>query len=229
MTSRIIPVLSIMSEIYACKKADRFPLYLHHLQGAAGSDLVLPISGYNPMAEIEVADVVNSLIEAEIENRLAAEILQLQQRVQLSSEIGFALNIVDDLGGAWSHKSVVDFKDKFQNQALLARSFAIVSVYTSEVITLPLIIERLSASYYRCRFQLDHGFPTKLIDHVKQETYVREQLSPSNELRHSWKQKDKNLISLYGQSVDYNLIFNYWYGNKVCDELGYPCPLGGFQ
>ncbi len=57
MNFELLPILNLMLNFYEKPRDfDRFQTYLALLQGDTKGDLVLPISGFNPMAKAHVLD-----------------------------------------------------------------------------------------------------------------------------------------------------------------------------
>lgn len=223
MKFELIPTLKIMEKIYSLPIGnERFNLYLGTLQGSSKSELKLPIAGFNPMAKSEVKDLINELIEHKIEDKIEEQLkfFQTNQNLDSSISIGVALNITDDLGGAWSEKYTTDFKNRFKNESILQRNFCVLTVFTSEKITEELILKRLKTSLLRCIYQLENGFPKTLLDHILQER----QAFSNSEIEHGLlnKAESSNFIEKYKSSTSYNHIFYYFYGKEVCDALNYP-------
>lgn len=132
-----------------------------------------------------------------------------------------AVNLVDDVGGAWSSHYATDYKNRFDIGGLVNRNFCVPYFWTSEDYTKDLVIQRTEAAVFRTLYWLNKGQSTTLKDCLGQEQFVFQQLSAKGQ-----KQTlEPNLQAFYDQyqnTSNYNLIFNFFYGDKAAEALGYP-------
>jgi len=124
--------------------------------------------------------------------------------------IQVVLNLADDIGGAWTDRYTTDFSSKFEIQAFVKRNFCAPYFWASETYTKELIIQRTREYAYRTLHVIENGKPTTLKDHIQQEVYV--QFHSNNIFQISENNAD---------SEDYNLIFNFFYGDEASESLAY--------
>ena len=203
----------------------RFEAYLQLLQGNAKGDLVLPVGGFNPMAKEHVPAKLLELKALDAEGIMAATLKGLGKStgIEASGRIfKVVLNLSDDLKGGWTNRYTSDYDSKFKLGALVNRQFCIPVFWSGENYTQALVRERTEEYALRTLYWLSHPKPVTLQQHVEQERFVAERSGKLTEylndykVLHAFYKKHKN-------SDEYNLIFNFLYGDEACKTLGYPC------
>ncbi len=203
---------------------DRFNKYINKLQGDTKGDMTLPIAGFNPMAKEHMLDKISELEALQAEKIMEETIHAFNKDLGEESDrhISVVLNIADDLAGAWTHFYTTDFDSKFKLNAFVSRDFCVPYFWTSESYTEALIHERTQAYLLRTQYWIQHGKPIKLADYFQQESFVCSKLSKNTPTQETDVFSD--LISHYNthrNSEDYNLIFNFFYGDKGSRSLGF--------
>ncbi len=219
------PILDQMEDLYLLPhNKTRFEKYLLLLQGYQGEDLQLPIGAYNPMGNENTLLKLRELLKLDAE-ALAAEVLdKINNQIagNESREISVVLNLVDDVGGAWSHRHTTGFSNSFRLEALIKRNFCTPCFWTSENYTMEKIKNRTESQVYRCLYQIKNAVPQTLHDHVEQEIYVLRNLArPDLDLKKQDLSKVEQHYLENGDSEDYNLIFNFFYGDAASQSLGF--------
>lgn len=225
MPFKLRPILSEMKDMYSKPiSGSRFQEYLFKLQGNTKGELILPIMGFNPMAKEHVLLKLEELEElnAEVIMQDAIHEVNLLFDTRILEDILVVLNVADDLKGAWTNFYTTDFESKFNRHALTKRNFCAPYFWTSETYSSELIKCRTKAYLLRSIYAKANPKPTRLMDYVEQEKYVAKYVSPDG------KNKDNNqfefIDSFYKsnkQSEQYDLIFNFFYGDEASVSLAY--------
>jgi len=225
MNFEILPTLDIMKELYSQPlTGQRFKDYLRELQGGTRGELVLPIAGFNPMAKghilkkIKELEVLNAeQVMEEVAQKLNATLNSTENRT-----IKIALNLADDLKGAWTNRHSTDFDSKFKINAFVERGFCTPYFWTSEEYTTDLIKERVQNYLNRTIFWMKNGRTKTLEDHLNQEVFVMK--SSERKASQLSTQEIENIHTFYlnhKDTDDYSMIFNFFYRDDVSESLGY--------
>jgi hypothetical protein len=224
MVFQLLPILSIMRDFYQKpRNPERFQTYLQLLQGNTKGDLVLPIGGFNPMGKEHVLEKLNALDALNAEQIIENTLLEFNKKQNKTPIFKVALNLSDDLHGGWTNRFTTDYDNKFKINALVSRQFCTPVFWTSEEYDAALIKKRTLASLYRTLYWSTHPKPTTLKDHIEQEKYVAQQVGFKEELPDIDFKKWADFYQKHADSDDYSLIFNFLYGDKVCEALGFGC------
>lgn len=221
MQFEMLPILDKMYALYQKpRNIDRFSKdYLTLLQGDTKGDLAMPISGWNPMAKEHILGKITALKELDAE-KIVQHILNEQNIIWKDSfpyiTWKVCLCIADDLKGGWTNHYTSDYDSKFKLNALVNRHFCVPFFWSSETYDIPLIQQRTLAYLYRSIYWLSKPKPKTLAQHLEQEEFVANYLkiSTHNPDLAAFYQKYKN-------SEEYNIIFNFFYGDKASEELGF--------
>lgn len=227
MIFKITPVIDLMLELYEKPiSPDRFKEYLAKLQGNTKGDLALPISGFNPMAKEHVVAKLHELKSLKAESLITNTLIELNKElsdVLASDTFSVLLNVADDLKGGWTNHYTTDFDSKFKLNGLVERNFCTPYFWTSEAYTEELIVQRTKEYAYRTVFWLQNGKLKTLRDHIAQEKYIaRKTNKPKIDFDAEEYQKLHQYYSKNQNEDDYNIIFNFMYGDTVCNSLAYP-------
>lgn len=228
MRFEIVKVLDKIQELYKLpKSSERFDKYLYMLQGEfkKENDLLLPITGFNPMGNKLACSKLEKLIALKAEEIAEEELLKINRALEINdnSVIQVGLNLVDDIEGSWSNYYTADYTSKFEIASLLKRKFCTPYFWTSETISEETIIQRVRAYIYRTVFWIKNGKPETLLDFLGQEIYVcKKSKEKSDELEGDKFSEIENLYNQHFNSIDYNLKFNFFYGDNASKSLGYP-------
>ncbi len=185
--------------------------------------MILPIAGYNPMGADHILFKLNELQELNAEQIIQEELGKINANIHSKKDrtIQVVLNLADDIGGAWTDRYTSDFSSKFEIQAFVKRNFCAPYFWASEAYTEELIIQRTQEYAYRTLYVMEKGKAITLKDHVEQEIYV--QFHSNNKLQISENNfsKIKKHYTENAKSEDYNLIFNFFYGDEASESLAY--------
>ncbi len=223
MKFKLVPVLNQMRSLYQLpRNKQRFDAYLHMLQGEDKEDLILPIAGYNPMGKEDVLLKVETLLGLGAEKIIEECTAFINANLKDDGEIiDVVLNLADDVGGSWSNFCTTDFTSKFQIDALVKRRFCTPFLWTSEEHSPKLIEQRVLEYMYRTAYWLNNKKVITLEDHIKQEIYVRQNVDIPD-VRYDIDQKAvEKFYLVHKSSEDYNLIFNFFYGDEASEALSY--------
>ena len=219
------PILSEIKELYHQPiSGDRFKAYLDKLQGNSKNDLALPIAGFNPMAKEHVIKKIIELETLGAEELIAETIESFNTQVTGPSKEVYTvvLNLADDLHGAWTNFYTTDFDSKFKLNAFVTRNFCTPHFYTSEKYCKDLIRSRTNEYLHRTVYWLANGKPKTLEDYVTQESHVAANSNPiRNEIDESQFEEMLLFYGVYKSSQEYDLIFNFFYGDEASESLAY--------
>ena len=224
MRFKLLPILDIMEELYRMpRNPERFTTYLTLLQGTDGTDMVLPIAGYNPMGSEKVLVKLRALKNLGAEDIVQKELDHINDKLPktVNEEISVVLNLADDQGGSWSHFATTDHTNKFAFGPLLKRKFCTPYFWTSESYSKNLIASRLKSTVLRTIYWNIHAEPISLQDCFEQEVYVQ------FHLKEEWNYEPKQFEAIeqfyleHAASEEYSLLFNFFYGDEASQQLGY--------
>jgi len=226
MKFKLIKVLPKIRDLYKLPRTKkRFDTYLQLLQGESKSDMILPIAGYNPMGKELATEKIEQLIHLKAEALVEKELQTINKIIPTKDKriIQVAINLIDDVEGAWSNQYATDYKSKFELATLVKRNFCTPCFWTSETLTESIISKRVREYLYRTLFCIEKGPPKTLAACLEQEIYVQ---TNSNEDGVSMGENDfseiEKLYELFSESTDYAIKFNFFYGDKVSKQLAYP-------
>ncbi len=225
MKFTLIPMLNKMEQLYQMPKTqERFEQYLLMLQGNQKGELILPIMGYNPMAKENVLLKLRALKKLKAEQIIENELKNINATLKTKDKrtIEVVLNIADDVGGAWSNFYTTDFASKFDINALVNRNFCAPYFWTSEDYTEALIAQRTREYAYRTLYWLENGKPKTLEAHFNQEVFVQKNTTTKDSTDHTRLPAELETFYLkHLESVDYSLIFNFFYGDAASESLAF--------
>ena len=221
MKFELLPIVDTMVGLYQKPlNPQRFQAYLGLLEGGEKGEMKMPIVGFNPMAKDHVLDKLLAMKALNAEGIMQEAISAVNEKAsKLASNrvIKVAFNLADDLAGGWTNRFTTDFDSKFKINALISRNFCTPFFWTSEEITEQLIKTRTAEYAYRTIYWLENPKPTTLGDHVKQELFVAKNTNPASsgfDTTAAWYENN-------AYSEDYNLIFNFFYGDAASRILGF--------
>ena len=219
------PILDKMIELYKLpRNRARFDAYLKMLQGESQSEMISPIAGYNPMGKDFVLEKMNELKGLEAEVILSDVLKEINTKVESDSDETFdvVINLLDDIGGGWSEHCSTDYNYRFNLSSLIKRKFVTPFFWTSEEFDENMIARRIQEQVYRTIYELRNGKSKTLQNHVDQEVFVKNQIeSPSHKLDKVSNEETKQFLANHSNSEKYALIFNFFYGDKASENLGY--------
>lgn len=225
MRFKLIPILDVMIELYSEPDLSlRFNKYLKLLQGNDANDMQLPISGYNPMSKQNVMDYLLKLREINIEEHTKGVIDNINELLKSKDDFIYTIviNICDHQGGAWTQRYTTDYDNKFRNEGFLKRKFCPLYLWVNELITNQIIEQRITSTIYRTVYQTKYGEPLTLEQHIQQETFAN--TNGEMDINQLSDFANSNLAEFYSQyksTEDYNLIFNFLYGDQASETIGY--------
>jgi hypothetical protein len=100
-----VPLLERLRALYDMPRdMARFRRYIHDLTGG-GDDMLLPISGFNPMGRDHVADAIDALLAIDAERSVAGACAEATRRLgNVDFNASVALVPSDDIGGMWTER-----------------------------------------------------------------------------------------------------------------------------
>jgi hypothetical protein len=223
MTFELLPVLDLMMDFYQKPIGNnRFQEYLKILRGNTKDDLVMPISGFNPMAKDHVFDKLVALKTLDVERVMRDVLDRLNEKIKGKNERNFKVvfNVCDDLLGGWTNRYTTDFDSKFKINALINRQFCTPIFWSSEPYNVDLIKQRTIEYALRTIYWLEKSEPLSLREHVEQEQFVIQNSTEFKQIPQLEKYKEFYLE--HSDSDNYLLIFNFFYGDEASQLLGFP-------
>jgi hypothetical protein len=224
MPFQILPTLDIMLDLYEKPRTiERFQEYIKMLQEDSKGDLIMPISGFNPMAKEHILLKIKELKALKPEEIMTETLLELNKTLVGEQEGGVfkvALNLSDDLMGGWTNRFTSDYDSKFRINALVNRKFCTPIFWTSEIFTSELIKTRTLEYAYRTLYWLQNPKPKTLKHNIEQEKFVAKKVKTSKP-EIDFVTID-NFYKKHQDSEDYYLIFNFLYGDNASQSLGFP-------
>ena len=226
MTFELLPTIDIMIDLYQMPRTmERFQEYLKILQGDQKGELAMPISGFNPMAKEHILQKLTELKNIKAEQIMNDTLTELNKKcADHSSKIVFkvALNLSDDLKGGWTNRYTSDYDGKFKISALIKRQFCAPVFWTSEQYTEDLVKNRTLSYCYRTVYWRANGKPGTLKEHIEMERFADQGIID----KRINQQIDFRLLETFynknKDSKDYQIIFNFLYGDKASTTLGFP-------
>jgi len=226
MEFKIRPILSEMKALYQMPISEkRFQAYINKLKGQTKADLVLPIGGYNPMAKIHVLEKIIELENLGTEDIIEKSIQEINAKIQNIEGGTFmvVLNLADDLKGAWTDRYTTDYESKFKINPLVNRNFCTPYFWTSEEFNEEIIVERTSNYLYRTIYWIENPKPITLEDHFLLESFLAKHSNlESSQVGTEDIRYLNEFYNTHKLNDDYSLIFNFFYGDKASESLGYP-------
>jgi hypothetical protein len=225
MTFEVVPLLHKMQELYQ-KPANfhRFKEYISMLIGDSDNDLQTPIGAFNPMAKEHILAKLEELIALEAEKIAQERLSEINQKFTNQNQnehYKVFLNLSDDLKGGWTNHYTSDYDSKFKIHGLFSRKFCTPIFWTSEHYTKASISQRIAEYVLRTVYWTRKPKPITLKEHVEQEQFVIKHsplLLTSTDF--DW-QATKQFFLAHQESDNYNLIFNFFYGNPASQSLGF--------
>lgn len=225
MRFELLPIVDTMVDLYRKpRNMDRFREYLYLLQGETKEDMVLPIAGFNPMANDLARNQLIKLQEMKAEAIMLSSLGILNKEypgTAPSAVFRVALNLLDDIGGSWTNRYTSDYDSKFRLAALIKRNFCLPVFWTSENYQEGLVRERTLEYGYRTQYQFTHPQPFTLSDHLSQEIFVAQKLKTTLPTGIDVAPLDA-YYQTFKESSDYLVIFNFLYGDEATASLGNP-------
>ncbi|HLF01031.1 MAG TPA: hypothetical protein VI547_03590 [Anaerolineales bacterium] len=226
MELELIPALQTQRELYALPRGfERFWKYIETMTGGT-DDLVLPITGMNPMGHEHNAQMLDSLIAFGAEEVARATIAEAAGRLaKAEGSLRVCLVVVDDARGQWTNRYFVEMS-RLQSWAEVRRGFATVSVWTSGTWDAEAVRRETLVVVYRNDYLLRFGVPKTLRQIMKQEGLALAFAGTAgptldaDDLAYS-----REVIAPYLEATVFPTIFSCLYGDEIAKVSGYT-PLG---
>jgi hypothetical protein len=231
MNLTLLPLLRIQRDLHAIPRGwERFRAYLTTMTGGT-DDIVLPITGMNPMGKEHVAALLDDLLAIDAEAVAATAVDEAAARLAgIPGEREVALVVTDDAQGGWTNRYFSEIPpplaDASQRSKQRALRWALVPIWTSEPWPASAIREAVLAAIYRSAFVEHIGFPRTL-----QEIMTLEGLAAVFAGAHHPYLDPEDLaytaevLQAYRDTSEYPTIFTCLFGDEAARSVGYP-PLG---
>ena len=225
----LLPLIDTMLEYYNLPRGfERFREYISLLTGGTGDDMKLPIGGFNPMGKEHATEKLMELKNLDAENYISEILDEMNSEFandDQAIEYKVSISLADDLKGGWTNRFTTDYQHKFNTTAFIKRRFITVQFWTSDTLTKELIEFRTEESIYRLIYQLKFPKQETLEEHIRQEAFVNDKINLFSEIQLGDINHYKKFYKEHRDSKDYPVIFNFLYGDKAAESLGY-IPIG---
>lgn len=222
----LIPTIDIMHELYQKpRNIERFNEFLRLLKGNSEDDMVLPIGGFNPMAKEHLAEKLQELKNLNCEAIAKETLEEINSRFSSHPNkdlFKVAINVLDDLKGAWTNFYTSDYDSKFKLNAIVKRRFCVPVLWSAETYTEELIRERIWQYAARTIYWLEKPKPATLKEHIEQEKFVANVSGKKSKAGNINPDELNAYYNKHRLSEDYHIIFNFFYGDEACASLGFP-------
>lgn len=232
-----IPVLAILRDLYAQPRDfQRFQNYLDAMLGGT-EDVVVPISGANPMAKEHALDEVGRLLSMGADEIAAGSAQEAASRLRdVPGALKTALVLMDDTPGGWTNRYMTEAADRFGPPPPAHRRIATGMVWTTEPPGPENLRREMLGVVYRVAHKDRHGQPTTLRAMLTQEGHTAVFAGLQTTLSAAELARAREAIAEYAELAgpeDYPIAFACMYGDDGALAAGYP-PLGlppraGFQ
>jgi hypothetical protein len=237
MDVTLLPLLKVQRELLQEPRGFvRFQSYLKAMVSGDG-DLALPLSGFNPMSKVHVADLLDRLIAMDAEAiasdavRESVDRLSGVERLCGMPVYRFGLVIADDAQGGWTNRYLYEAKDRFENRYGLRKGFITASLWSSEEPEAERVRLETAGAIFRTAWLWRHGLPATLGQMLRQEGMVARFAGRALE-----NGTDRIVAALVQKNIDsshYPTIMGCLYGDEAAESLGYApvgmTPNGGLQ
>lgn len=231
MNLSLLPLLHVQRDLYTIPRGgERFRTYLATMTNGT-DDLVLPLTGMNPMGKEHVAALLDDLLAINAEAIATAAINEAIPRLSaISGNRDIALVVTDDAQGSWSNRYFAEFPPPLASTRRRAKQrslrWAVVPIWTSERWTARAIREAVLTAIYRSAYIEHFGFPATLQQVMTVEGFAAvfadaEYPSlPPDDLHYT-----AEVLQAYRDTHDYPTIFTCLFGDQAARSVGCP-PLG---
>jgi hypothetical protein len=231
MNLKLLPLLQIQRDLHAIPRGwERFRTYLATMTDGT-DDVVLPITGMNPMGKEHVTALLDELLAADAEAIAATAIAAAAARLaDIPGEREVALVVTDDAQGGWTNRYFTELAPQLKGARQRAKQralrWALVPIWTSESWTASAIREAVLAAIYRSAFIEHAGFPETLQEIMTMEGLVsvfaggQPAFLDAEDLAYT-----AEVLQAYRDALDYPTIFACLFGDEAARSVGYP-PLG---
>lgn len=220
----LIPLLQIQRDLQDVPLGwTRFKAYIQTITGGT-DDLVLPLSGMNPMGKPHVAEMLDALLAFDAEAVAKEAIVEARQRLTVAEgQFQVGLVATDDLKGGWTNRYFTEMGGRFAGKDAFKRGWLTVAMWTSEPWSPAKVRVATLAACYRAAYILSHGEAKTLHEMMLQEGFVAlfagdqyPALDPE-ELAYS-----REVIRPHRNSTNYPTVFACLYGDEAAYSVGYP-------
>jgi hypothetical protein len=231
MNLTLLPLLRTQRDLHAIPRGmERFRAYLATMTEGT-DDIVLPITGMNPVGKEHVAALLDNLLSADAEGVASAAMQEAATRlVDIPGERQVALVVIDDVQGGWTNRYFTEIPPPMQGARPSAKRralrWALVPIWTSEPWPTHAIRAAVLAAIYRSAFVAHVGFPETLGEIMTVEgaaalfAGIQSPRLDPEDLAYT-----AEVLRAYRDTRDYPTIFTCLFGDQAARSVGYP-PLG---
>lgn len=227
MNLSLLPLLQIQRELYAIPRGfERFKTYIATMTGG-GDDLVLPLSGMNPMGKDHIPALIDHLLQLHAEAVAEQAIAEAEQRLPKPERmLQVGLVVIDDLLGGWTNRYFTDLQLRFEDSYTLRGGWIVVLIWTGDTWDADAVYRAVLVAVYRVVYQAKFGLPQTLEALLAQEGAALRfagAISPvldADDLAYT-----RSIIQPYLPAREYPVLVACLFGDHAARSVGYP-PLG---
>ena len=220
----LIPMLQVQRDLYDIPRGwTRFNTYIETMTGGT-DDIVLPITGMNPMGKEHVAATLDTLLALGAEEVATEAIAEAEERLGgVPGQLRVGLVVADDAQGGWTNRYLTEMRHRSDRRAELKRGWTTVLLWTSETQSREWVRAEVLASLYRTLYFQQHGAPKTLRQMMAQEGLAavfagaRELALDPEELAYT-----RDVIRPHLDSTNFPIVFACLYGDEAAWSVGYP-------
>jgi len=231
MNLTLLPLLHTQRDLQAIPRGmERFRAYIATMTEGT-DDVVLPITGMNPMGKEHVTALLDDLLAADAEVIASAAIDEAATRlIRIPGERQVALVVIDDAQGGWTNRYFTEIPppsaDARRSAKRRALRWALVPIWTSEPWPVHAIRAAVLAAIYRSAFLEQIGFPETLHEIMTIEGLAAVFAGmPNPRLDPEDLEYTAEVLRAYLNARDYPTIFTCLFGDEAARSVGYP-PFG---
>jgi hypothetical protein len=221
-----IPVLAVLRELYTQPRDfERFRKYLEAMLGGT-DDVVLPITGANPMAKEHALRAVERLLDLGAEEIAAEAAKEASGRLRgMPGSLKTALVLMDDAMGGWTNRYITEATDRFGGPPPAHRRFATAMVWTTEAPGPDDLRREMLGAIYCVAHKDRYGQPVTLRDMLLQEGRTGAFSGMRPALDGNGLARARAAVTEYAETAgrdDYPVAFACMYGDEGALAAGYP-------
>jgi len=230
MQLEIIPTLHLQRELLSQpRNMERFYNYLATITGGH-DDIEVPIVSLNPMGREHNVAKIDELLAFDAEKVAAQVVEEANARlVQIELSRRLSLVIVDNLGGLWSNRHLIEFSyccpQKIPKKTVIKQGFYEVGLFVSEIWTAEALRQTLLRVAYRLAHMHVYGLP-KTVQHVmRQEGRALRFAGAPLTFAPDEMEYSRHVLAPHREAADMPSMMAALFGDEAAHAFGYP-PLG---
>lgn len=227
-----VPQLEVLRELYEKPRdMERFYWYLEQMLGKnaeGGLDVVLPITGANPMGREHCLEAVNTLLRIDAD-RVCEEAAReaLPHFAAVDVDVKLSVTLLDDVGGGWTNRYLTEAglrmctDPRLERSAVRRRRFVAIPCRTSESYTPERIRQLTRAALFRFVHLYERGLPRTLREIMAMDGEARKFAGERPALGREELEYSRTVVEPLWESEAFPVQFAALFGDKAGREVGY--------